>query len=1035
MAEQDPDDHVRRQLRTLQRVVGGPTDAVLARRSGVAAATFSEVMSGKRRPREEFVAKVVSGCLVVARASGHAPLDERRVLRALRLPGHTASDSGILERDDDLSRCSAVLESVRTRAGATIVVEGPAGIGKSEVVARVCAEAAVRGIVPLAVRGNQRDRTLAFGAARTLLARWVAGRGAREREALFAGAAAFARVPLGLPHPRGTGATSVIGLTEALYWLVVNATSLLGAGHREDGLLLAVDDAHWVDDESLHWLEFLGDRLSGLPVVLLLANRPHEGTPAPARIALHAAEVVRPLPLGPDAVRTIVGHTLLPRRTTREPDARFCAELLRHSGGNPFYLRWMLDVARERGLAPTAVNADAVGTLTPRHVVLHVAERLHDLGPAARRLAHAIAVLGPGRALRHAARLAHLTPDEAKLQYDRLCAAAILHPGPAVDFRHPIIRAAVYDAIDPSRRGDAHLAAAELLHGEDADAYAVAAHLLAVHPAANPWVVERMTAVAASAAESGLSATAARYLKRAIDEPPPASSVCRVRLRYGQALALGEVAVALPELRAAYDQAPDDVLLTEAAIALAKTHGYADQLGDAVRLLDAALDRCRDEPLRERLLAEQVLWATWWADDPLRSDRTGLLDRIAPALPGTTHPQRLLITAHAWSLVQRGEPLAGAVAAVERVVRRGVVFADADQGMEVATMTAFVHLYSEHQDIAHDLFDQGVDEFDRHGWHGTHLAFAHTNRGQAALLTGRLADAVADADIALRIADRSGTGTPAQWFATGTLVQALLARGDVDRAAAVCAARNYRGPLPDALILPVPRAVLGALLLARGDHDQAVGALREACRWLDAAPLRNPAVCPAHLDLALALRFSAPHEAHEIAVAAHRRAERFGNTSTSGQALRVLAALRPDTELDLLEESARLLENSPNRWQRLLTLTDLGSAFLRSDRAADARRTLGEALVAADECGAVALRDVVARGLGRTGVTPDGPKPVNLVSPRLRRVAHLAAEGRSEADIAHRTALGLDTTTALVHEAHERFGATSRAELRRALHA
>ncbi len=164
MPEQDPDDHVRRQLRTLQRVVGGPSDAVLARRSGVAAATFSEVMSGKRRPREEFVAKVVSGCLVSARASGHAPLDERRLLRALRLPGHTASDSGILERDDDLDRCSAVLESVRARMGATIVVEGPAGIGKSEVVAHVCAEAAARGIGPLSgPDAGVRGRPLAAG--------------------------------------------------------------------------------------------------------------------------------------------------------------------------------------------------------------------------------------------------------------------------------------------------------------------------------------------------------------------------------------------------------------------------------------------------------------------------------------------------------------------------------------------------------------------------------------------------------------------------------------------------------------------------------------------------------------------------------------------------------------------------------------------------------------------------------------------------------------------------------------------------------
>ncbi len=75
---------------------------------------------------------------------------------------------------------------------------------------------------------------------------------------------------------------------------------------------------------------------------------------------------------------------------------------------------------------------------------------------------------------------------------------------------------------------------------------------------------------------SGLSTTAARYLHRALDEPPPVARQCAVRLRHGQALALGQVAAAIPELREAYRQAPDDGLRTDAAVALAKTHGYAD---------------------------------------------------------------------------------------------------------------------------------------------------------------------------------------------------------------------------------------------------------------------------------------------------------------------------------------------------------------------------------------------------------------------------------------------------------------------------
>jgi tetratricopeptide (TPR) repeat protein len=1032
MAQADPDDHVRHQLRTLQRVVGAPTDAVLARRSGISAATFSEVMSGKRQPREEFVRKVVAGCMVSARTNGHAPLDVRRVLHALRLPRHTASYSGILERDEDLDRCSAALEAVRARVGATVVVEGPAGIGKSELMAQVCAEAAVRGVVPLAVRGNQRDRTMAFGAVRMLLTRWVSGHGERERRTLFAGAADLARVPLGLPQSRHRSPDSVIGLTEALYWLVVNATSLLGVGMEEEGLLLAVDDAHWLDEESLQWLTFLADRLTGLPIVLLLAHRPHERSALTA-IALQATEVVRPRPLGPDAVRTMIRRSLLSRRPQGgDPHERFCAALLDRSGGNPFYLRWMLDVARERGLRATAAEADAVDTLTPQHVVLYLAERLAGLGPAARRLAHAIAVLGPGRALGDATRLVGLTTAEAKRQYDRLCKGAILAPGSTVDFCHPIIRSAVYDDIAPSHRSDLHLNAARLLQERSAASDVVAAHLLDVHAAGDPWVVDQMSAAAEDALGAGLAATAVRYLKRAVDEPPSTARQCQVRLRLGQALALGQVAAAIPELRAAYRQAPDDMLLTEAAVALAKTHGYADQLGDGVRMLDSALDRCADERQRQRLLAEQLLWATWWADDPVRADRMDLLDRIAPPLTGDTDVERLLIVLHAWSLVLRGQPRSEGFAAVERVIRRGVVFADVDKGMEVGTMTGFVHLYSGEASVSHNLFDQAVGEFERHGWRGTHLAFAYANRGHSALLLGRLYDAVADTDIALRLATRSGTATPAEWFATGTLVEALLARGDVVRAAAVFADRDYRNHRPEAVIMPVPKAVAGALALAQGDHSRAAAALREVGQSLDAAPMINPAVCGWRFDLVSALRRSAPHAAREMATDTLRLADRFADPTTKGHALRALAAVEPDCVAPL-EESARLLQSVPSRWQYLRTLAHLGTAFVRAGHIDDARRTFTKAVALADECGALTLRKDLARQLGHIGITVARPPRVNALSPRLRRVAELAAEGHSEAEIAHKMVLGLDTVRTLVLDACDQLGTDTPAGLRGAL--
>ncbi|GAB3982180.1 ATP-binding protein [Plantactinospora veratri] len=664
--------------------------------------------------------------------------------------------------------------------------------------------------------------------------------------------------------------------------------------------------------------------------------------------------------------------------------------------------------------------------------MIHLNERLRGLGPAAQRLARTIAVLGPGTPLDRASRLAGLSADDGKREYDRLCRAAILTERYTVDFRHPIIRGAVYDDIEPSQRSDTHLAAARLLHDEDADSGVVAAHLLRARTSGDPWVVDRLCAAADEAMASGLAGTAARYLGRAVQEPPPAGRRCRIRLRHGQALALGEVGAALPELLAAYRQAPDDALRTEVAIALAKTYAYANRLGDAVRLLDRAIRGCRDDRLREQLRAEQLLWATWWADDPRRPDRMRQLDRIAPPQPGVDHVRRLLTTVHAWSLVLRGEPRTEAARAIRPVLRQGVTFADLDAGMEVATMTAFVHLYSDRLSVAAGIFDQADEEFDRNGWRGTHLAFTRTHQATLALRHGRPADAIADAEIALRLADRTGPETPAEQFAIGTLIESLLARGDLDRAVAVRAARDYGTPRRDALALPVPQAVRGALELAQGQHGRAAATLRRTGQWLESAHLLNPSLCPWRFDLARALRHSAPDEAWEIATVGRDRAERFGAPLARGRALRTLATLRPGSAVELLEEAARILSETPIRLEYAQTLADLGAALARTGR--DARAPLSAALTLADEHGALALRDSLVRRLAAVGAPAElRPRRADALDPGQRRVARLAADGHSDAEIAHATVLHLDTVGTLLREAHRRLGTTTAAELRRAL--
>src|SRR5258708_6993071 len=109
-----------------------------------------------------------------------------------------------------------------------------------------------------------------------------------------------------------------------LYWLAVNL-----AARRP--LIMAVDDAHWVDGPSLRWLAYLAPRLGGLPVALILALRPAEAaSEQPSLLVLHEqAAVVRPGLLSENATSEIV------RSVISGAADELCAAAWRESGGNP----------------------------------------------------------------------------------------------------------------------------------------------------------------------------------------------------------------------------------------------------------------------------------------------------------------------------------------------------------------------------------------------------------------------------------------------------------------------------------------------------------------------------------------------------------------------------------------------------------------------------------------------------------------------------------------------------------------------------
>ena len=192
---------------------------------------------------------------------------------------------GLLERGRELESIAALLAGCVAGEGGVLLIEGPAGIGKTMLLGSARASAGDAGIGVLAARGGELEREFAHAVVRQLFEPALAAVGERERGELFAGAAGLAAPVVGsdpsaAPALVGEQAFAVV---HGLYWLTANLA-------RRGPVLLVVDDAHWCDRPSLRFVLYLARRLEGLPVAIVLATRPREPGAEAELLAQIAAE-------------------------------------------------------------------------------------------------------------------------------------------------------------------------------------------------------------------------------------------------------------------------------------------------------------------------------------------------------------------------------------------------------------------------------------------------------------------------------------------------------------------------------------------------------------------------------------------------------------------------------------------------------------------------------------------------------------------------------------------------------------------------
>jgi predicted ATPase len=339
----------------------------------------------------------------------------------------------LVGRADEQKHIRGLLKTARSGGSAVLVVRGEAGVGKTALLADAAAAAA--GIRVLQTRGIESESELAFSGLLELVRPVLAHLDHLPEPQASALRGAFALGPAGADEP---------------FAIYAGTLSLLAAAAEEGPVLGLVDDAHWLDRASAEALAFASRRLRNEGVVLLWALRDEEEM----SISIEGLDEIRLRGLEPSAARELLA-------ATSEPLAPETVHaLVDVTGGNPLALielpQMLTDEQRE-GLEaldePLPLNPTLQRAFGRRFDELPEETRMIMLVAAASDSADLATILRAWEALGlHAS---ELEPAER-------AGLALVQAG-RFEFRHPLVRAAVYTGANAVDRREAHGALAAAL--------------------------------------------------------------------------------------------------------------------------------------------------------------------------------------------------------------------------------------------------------------------------------------------------------------------------------------------------------------------------------------------------------------------------------------------------------------------------------------------------------------------------------------------------------------------------------------------
>jgi DNA-binding CsgD family transcriptional regulator len=899
----------------------------------------------------------------------------------------------VVERDDELQQLLALLSRAREGHGALAVVHGPVGVGKTELLHAYAHRVINAGARTVSATASRTERGVLLGVVGQLFDALDLDGPQRFRVARLvedgATVASLSRPGLDVDEARAPIFHTLLS---------VLAEALGGGG----AAVITVDDIQFADDASLQFLLYLAHRIDALGAVLAVAVQTRGEPVQPLFISEFArrphCREIHLHPLSRDGVSSLLTEHLDRHAASGRADG-----IHQVSGGNPLLTVALIE---DQAAAGDSAGAVRVGE-SFRRAVLNI---LYRCDVDTLRVARALAVLdGPADA-KVLGELAGLDARLAAEAVATLEAAGLLLDG---RYRHAEAAAAVLSSLNADDAAGLHGQAADALHTHDVPDTQIARHLIRTRRTDLPWATAVLREAAACAGRDGRPDLAIAFLRQAErtarDGPERTAALAELMAaewRVNPAAAyrrLGDV------LAAAEAGALTDRHLGDAVHALL----WFGRPAEAVELLDRVDSRAeRSGPGTDTMRA--------W---------TGLLypgsgDARVPPASAAADPSAAAVLVRA---LAAADPPREAVELAEQILQRSPL-EDLQLSVVVAALSLLVKVGQLDQ-AAHwaDALARGVSRRSL-TWH----ALIGAIRAVVDVRKGNLLDAFQAAREALnRLPPRSWGVQIGLPIAAGVLAATGLARFDE-------ADRLLRIPVPDAMF----QTAIGLVYLhARGRYNNAVnrhyaalGDFQRCGELLAQWRLEEPSLVSWRTDaaqscLALGMESEARRLLSEQLALVRARPSR-----ERGATLRALASMAEmPKRARLLREAVDESEASGDQVELAHALADLGRVYQQQGDRQRARILVRRAYHIARRCGAETLcRDLSLNpaddhaGLDRNDPATEGAKQL---SDAELRVALLAAQGRTNREIADQLYVSVSTVEQHLTKIYRKLRVTKRSDL------